>query len=107
MKAALLLLAICPFGGVDFAGHPRVVCGQVDIGAFERMGDGNCDGVIDRLDMEYMLGPCWTGPRTPRMQCGYPAGCEAFEYVYDGDIDLRDYAIWQRKSNGRTPRGTR
>jgi hypothetical protein len=53
-------------------------------------GDGNGDGVVDLADYALFF-DCLTGPEMPA-----PAGCGAFKFDADLDVDLADFAAFQR-----------
>ncbi len=80
-----------PPGGIDLDGHARVLCGRVDMGAYEfGIGDYDCDRVVDGQD--FVAGvSCLTGPDLGP----YGAGCEALDFEYDRDVDLIDLAALQ------------
>lgn len=75
-----------PPTALDLDGKPRVLCGQVDMGAYELglMGDVDCDFVVD-LDDFAIWTQCAFGP-------GEPGLCSPFDADGDGDNDLRDVA---------------
>lgn len=80
----------------DVAGHARVLCGRVDIGAHESgIGDVDCNGSVDLLDCE-MWGDCLTPPGHDLIT----TSCRAFDYDGDEDVDLRDFAGYQSGFDG-------
>ena len=77
-----------PAGEGDLDGHARVLCGRVDMGAYEfGIGDLNCDRVVV-LDDFSAWADCMIGPFSD----GLPDGCEAFDFNADLDVDLQDFA---------------
>jgi hypothetical protein len=77
-------------------GHPRVLCGAVDIGAYEfGTADVYCDGAVGPLEVETFVG-CLTGPDLEYS----PGTCLSFDADTDGVIDLSDSAFLQRAFNG-------
>lgn len=80
-----------PPGGRDPDGHARVLCGRVDMGAYEfGIGDYDCNRVIDVQDF-ILSTQCLTGPDAGP----YASGCEPLDFEYDQDVDLTDLAAFQ------------
>ena len=78
-------------GAVDLAGHPRILGGRADVGAYESgIGDFNGDRRVNEEDAASWAG-CVTGPAGGP----YGVGCEAFDSEGDGDVDLDDFAELQ------------
>ena len=75
-------------GETDLDGHARVLCGRVDMGAYEfGIGDADCNETVDLFDFaDWAM--CMTGPSAGP----YAEGCEAFDFEYDADVDLDDYS---------------
>ncbi len=78
---------------MDHDGHERILCGRLDIGAYEYgIGDYDCNLVVELMDFA-AWDACMTGPDSGP----FDTGCEAFDFDADaiGDIDLKDFAGFQ------------
>jgi hypothetical protein len=92
-------------GETDLEGHARVLCGRVDMGAYEfGIGDYDCDRVVDLADFSSWPA-CMTAPlHTYAFHSTFDnrhstIGCEPFDFDADGDVDLLDFAAFQRVLN--------
>lgn len=76
---------------VDRDGFARVLCGEVDRGAYESgAADFDCDQIIDLFDFVD-----WLACESELATSGGVRGCETFDADGDGDLDLVDFATFQ------------
>lgn len=73
----------------DLDRHDRVLCGRVDMGAYESgIGDADCDRVVDLSDFAALV-ECAEGVDEIEV-------CRQVDFDHDGDFDLRDFAAMQQ-----------
>jgi predicted outer membrane repeat protein len=81
---------------IDLDGHARVLCAQVDMGAYEfGIGDFDCNHTVNLFDFaDWPM--CMTGPGGGP----YSQGCEPFDFQFDGAVDLHDHTSFQSVFRG-------
>ncbi len=78
-------------GETDIHGLPRVLCGQVDMGAHEFAGDYDCNLKLDLKDVAGFQ-TCFTG----KNQGPYNSGCESMDFDGDLGIDRQDFTLFEQ-----------
>jgi predicted Zn-dependent protease len=77
-------------GEVDIAGRPRVLCTQIDVGAYEAgWGDFDCDGVVELSDGAGWA-ECLTGPEPSSIA----SSCLGLDLDGSGTVDMVDFSLW-------------
>lgn len=87
---------LIPAGYRDLDGVPRILCGRLDMGAYEYgVGDVDCDLDLDLLDFMHWQ-ECVTGPQSSM----FVEPCKMLYFDEDVDVDLLDFAKLQLHFSG-------